>query len=275
MWRAQVEALERSGRRALAIDLPGHGRRRGETFTVESSLAAVDDGIAELGGRVLLVGLSLGGYVGIAAAARRPDGVAGLVAAGCSTVPDIPVTGAWERLARIIARLPDQGARLNQLAVDRALPRQAALDLAEGGYALDVMVDMLGAVRRLRPLEDLATLRCPVWVVNGAWDHFRTQERSYVAACPTARLVTIPRATHLVSLVRPVEFNRVLLAAAAEVDAVEAAAQPGGADRSPGERSDHARTPPTMPAEFGTTTTSSPRAASTAGRTRRPLPPPR
>lgn len=270
MWRAQLEALERAGRAALAVDLPGHGHRRGATFSVEASIAAVDEGVAQLGGRAMVAGLSLGGYVGIAWTARRPDVAVGLLAAGCSTVPDQPVTGAWQRLAALIERLPDSGERLNRTLVERTLPPSAVADVAEGGFALDVMVDLLAAVRRLRPLEDLASVRCPVWIVNGQWDHFRTQERAFVRACPTARLVTIPRATHLVTLVRPVEFNRVLLAAADEVDAW-LAAQAGDA---PG-RSDHARTPPTIPAEFGTTTTSSPSASSEAGRIRRALPPPR
>lgn len=275
MWRPQLEALDRAGRPALAIDLPGHGRRRDERFDVGSSLDAIDDGVARLGGRALLVGLSLGGYLGIAWTARHPDAAVGLVAAGCSTVPDQPVTGAWRSLARLIARLPDRGAWLNQTMVDRALPPEAGLALAEGGYALEVMVDLLGAVRALRPLDDLARIRCPVWVVNGRWDHFRTQERAFVAACPTARLVTIPGATHLVSLVRPVAFSRVVLAAADEVDASAPGplGQPGAS--VPGERRDQARTPPTIPAEFGTTTTSSPSASSTAGRMRRELPPPR
>ncbi|MFI0904400.1 alpha/beta fold hydrolase [Streptomyces sioyaensis] len=42
-------------------DLPGHGSRRGEPFTIAGAVAAVADAIDELGGRALLVGLSLGG----------------------------------------------------------------------------------------------------------------------------------------------------------------------------------------------------------------------
>ena len=222
MWRAQVEALERTGRRALAVDLAGHGVHRGEPFSVERSLELVDEGVDEVGGRAVVVGLSLGGYLGIAYTARHPERVAGLVAAGCSTSPRRAVVGAWRLLARAIARLPDRGAWLNQTAVDRALPPAGARDVAAGGFALDVMVEMLTAMRDVRPLEDLARIGCPVWLVNGAWDHFRTQERAYLRACPTARLVHVPRATHLVNLVRPVEFTRVLLEAIDEVDEVDA-----------------------------------------------------
>lgn len=275
MWRAQTEALARTGRAALAIDLPGHGRRIGEPFTVEASMEAVDDAVGALGGRAVVLGLSLGGYLAIAYAARRPGRVCGLVAAGCSSVPDQPLTTTWALASRLIARLPDRGARLNQALVDRALPLDGARAAGEGGFALDVMVEMLAAIRTVRPLEDLARVTCPVWIVNGQWDHFRLQERSYLRACPTARLVTVRGATHLVSLVRPVAFTRVLLQTLDVVDAREArtGAQPGAVPDP--WNSDQARTPPTMPAELGTTTTSSPSSSRTAGRMCLALPPPR
>lgn len=223
MWRAQLAALARADRRAVAIDLPGHGRRIGERFTLEGSLEAVDDAVADLGGRAVVVGLSLGGYTAIRWAARRPEAAAGLVAAGCSSLPDQPATRAWLRLARGFARLPDRGAWFNERLVDVALPAEAGAALAEGGYALDVMVDLLAAMLRVDPLADLARTRCPVWLINGQWDHFRLQERRLLAAAPDARLVVVRGATHLVSLVRPVAFTRVLLEALAEVDGREAA----------------------------------------------------
>lgn len=222
MWTAQLEALGRAGRRAVAIDLPGHGTRLEETFTVDGSLRVIDDAVTELGGRAVLVGLSLGGYMSLAYAARHRERVAGLVAAGCSTEPDQPVTDVWRWLARLIGRLPDRGAWLNQTMVNRTLPPEGAQAVGAGGFALDVMVDMLAAMRDVHPLEHLASLTCPVWIVNGQLDHFRTQERAFVRACPTARLVTIRGATHLVSLVQPVAFTRVLLEALDEVDRQEA-----------------------------------------------------
>ena len=225
MWRPQAEALRRAGRAALAIDLPGHGRRAGERFTVAGSLDAIDDAVAQVGGRAVLVGLSLGGYLGIAHAARRPEQVAGLVAAGCSSIPDQPATSAWLLAARAFARLPDKGAWFNQRAVDLALPPEMAVVVAEGGFALEVMVDLLSEMRRTDPVDDLRRIQCPVWLVNGQWDHFRLQAGVFRRASPDTRVVTVRGATHLVSLVRPVAFNRLLLAALDEVDEREESAR--------------------------------------------------
>ena len=109
----------------------------------DGALGAVGDAVDWLGGRALVVGLSLGGYVGIAHAARHPEQVAGLVAAGCSTQPTPVVVDAWAVAARGIARLPDAGAGLNQFMVDRTLAAAAARRRGGWGFALDVMVDAL------------------------------------------------------------------------------------------------------------------------------------
>ncbi|WP_147794338.1 alpha/beta fold hydrolase [Cellulomonas sp. Y8] len=219
MWRAQVEALRAYGVRSLAVDLPGHGERRGERFTLDGAVSAVADGVDAVGGRALVVGLSLGGYVGITHAARRPDQVAGLVAAACSTRPLVALVDGWALLARGIARLPDAGAGLNQGMVERVLSPSAAADVAAGGFALDVMDDVLRAMRAATPVEDLARVEAPVWLVNGRYDHFRGEERRFLRACRDGRLVVVPGATHLVSLTAPVGFTRAVLGA---VDAVSA-----------------------------------------------------
>jgi len=213
MWRAQVAALRGVGARALAIDLPGHGRRLGEAFTLDGAVTAVADGIEAVGGRALVVGLSLGGYVGITHAARHPEQVAGLVAAACSTTPVPLLVGGWRAAAAAIDRLPDAGAALNQQLVDRMLPPDGARDVGAGGFALSVVGPALRGVAAARPIADLARIGAPVWIVNGQFDHFRSQERQYLAACRDGRLVVVPRATHLVSLVAPVRFSRIVLEA--------------------------------------------------------------
>jgi len=232
MWRAQVEALDRAHVPSLAVDLPGHGVRRGEPFTLDSAVDAVVDGVDALGGRAVVVGLSLGGYVAIEARARTPERVLGLVAASCSTAPRTRLRDAWLLAARRIEHLPDGGAALNQAVVDRTLSPGAAADLAAGGFALDVMSAILREVGTCDPLAALGEADSPVWLVNGRWDHFRTGERSFAAAArrggAPVRLVVVPGARHLVSLDQPVRFSRVLLEAVADVERVAVPAASGG-----------------------------------------------
>lgn len=222
MWRAQVAALEAAGRRVQAVDLPGHGTRLGTRFTLDACDEVIAEAVADLGGEVLLVGLSLGGFLSVEFADRHPGAVRGLVAAGCCTDPRVPLRAAWARLARWIERTPDSGERLNAFVVRAALSPQAQEDIAAGGFALRVMSEALDAVGGLDPLASLPRSQAPVWLVNGALDHFRTQQAAFRRAALSSgqpvQTVVVPRARHLVSLDAPVAFSRVVLEALDALD---------------------------------------------------------
>jgi pimeloyl-ACP methyl ester carboxylesterase len=219
MWRHQQEWLAREGHPVLAVDLPGHGARLGEQFTVAGALDAIDAGVAALGGRVVLVGLSLGGYYAMAYAARHPDRVIALVAAGSSFEPGGVGLAGYRLLARLIRRLPDRGLALHTFLVRRMLPPAGVADVLAGGVALDVMDAGLRSTGTLTPLADLRAFPGPVWLVNGAWDHFRLHQNRFLAAAARGTLVTVPGAGHLVSLHRPHAFDTVLRRILAEVSA--------------------------------------------------------
>src|SRR6266550_2759258 len=82
VWQPQLRELADEFD-VSAVDLPGHGDRRGERFSFPTAVGVVEHAVAPET-RTLLVGQSLGGYVAIAAATARPDLAAGLVLSGCS-----------------------------------------------------------------------------------------------------------------------------------------------------------------------------------------------
>ena len=85
MWRRQVRFLEARGHRVLAPDLPGHGARMHERFTLEAAIDTISDAVDSLGGDVLLVGFSLGAYLSVHYAGAEDRPLRGLIAASCST----------------------------------------------------------------------------------------------------------------------------------------------------------------------------------------------
>ncbi len=219
MWRSQVLALRAAGHEAIAIDLPGHGSRIGERFTLDSAVAAIADAVTLAKHPVFLCGFSLGGYTSIHYAGLSPRPLRGLLAASCGTTPYRVVLDSWRLAARVIHTFPDRGLALNNWAV-RAAVRDPELadDVISGGVALEVMDDALRELRQLTPLHSLRQIEHPVWLVNGTLDHFRLEERRYLRATAQGRLVHVPGATHMVSLTRPEVFTRILL------DAVDEAA---------------------------------------------------
>lgn len=76
----QLAHLRRT-RRALAVDLPGHGRSpHGSSFAIDDVAADVMASLAARGlERFVLVGHSWGGAVAVAIAGRQPERVAGLL----------------------------------------------------------------------------------------------------------------------------------------------------------------------------------------------------
>lgn len=211
MWRYQAEKLRERGYTPVAPDLPGHGARMNERFTVDGAVSTIRDAVDAAPGDVFLCGFSLGGYLSLHYAGLEPRPITGLLLASCGTQPNRVLLDAWRAAAAVIHRFPDRGLALNNFAVGLAIrDAERANDVIAGGVALEVMADALREVRALHPITSLARVEHPVWLVNGQYDHFRMQERAYLKAAPNARLIHVPGATHMVSLARPDEFNRIL-----------------------------------------------------------------
>jgi len=127
MWNPQVERLSDTFR-CVAIDLPGHGARKFERFTLESGIEATRAAIEEhSGGQATVAGLSLGAYVGIATAAAHPELVSGLVASGAG----VEFQGMTARVNRVQGRLLPAFGPLLGRAATKALTRITTKETAQ------------------------------------------------------------------------------------------------------------------------------------------------
>ena len=221
MWRPQVELLGGQGRRVVALDLPGHGARRGEVFTLGGAVEAVRDAVDGVGGRALVVGLSMGGFVAIAAAAAVPERVAGLVAASCTARPAQALAQVYRIPAVLLERLPDKGEAVNE-RFHRLTLGEGAEAVLDGGLAMEAARAVIDEIAQMDVLAALGSYRGPVWLVNGARDHFRIHEKRFLDACVDGRLLNVPRAGHMVNVDAPENFTKIVADAADVVGAREA-----------------------------------------------------
>lgn len=221
MWRAQLAYLEAHGYAATAVDLPGHGTRMGEDFTLHEALHTIDAAVraAAQKGPVVLVGHSMGGllclaYVGGADTAP----VAGLVAAACTSLPHGAGLRAYRLFARAVDSLPDRGMWLTARMLEATIPAETRSDFAAGGYALDTQDAALRSLAALDVAAAVPRIKIPLWFVNGQYDQLRLNETLFRRLAPHAELIIVPRTTHLVTAMRPRIFNAVLQLAIATVE---------------------------------------------------------
>jgi len=109
VWRSQMNDL-RDTYRVVAFDLPGHGALAAEPFTIAAAADELAHTIETVGGgHAVVVGLSLGGYVAMDLAARRPDLVRGLVLSGATAEPVGRLAAPYLALAWFMDRFDGPG----------------------------------------------------------------------------------------------------------------------------------------------------------------------
>ncbi|MFG6476599.1 alpha/beta fold hydrolase [Microbacterium sp. P06] len=213
MWRPQLEYLAERGNRAFAVDLPGHGPRMAEPFTLAESFDTIDRAVQDAAkhGPVMLVGHSMGGLLSLEyAGSETAPALAAFIGAGCTAVPRGAGLRAYRGFLKGFDSLPDRGAALTDYVLARTLPDETRLDFGAGGYAYDAQHVALAALTALDPLRAVRSIRSPLWFVNGQFDQLRVNESLFMRTVPHAELIVVPRTSHLVTAMRPQIFNAVL-----------------------------------------------------------------
>ena len=207
-WAPQLPLL--AGRvEVTLVDLPGHGIRAAERFTLARCAEVIDAAVAAVppGQTPLVVGHSLGGYAVMAYAAEHPRAAAGFVLSGCSTTPTGPGAALYRGVAALTDRLgPERMTRINDRVLRRLYPAERIDPVIAGGYFFEPTPDAWAEVMARCRLEMLSGVTCPVLLLNGQFDQFRFGSRRFVQACPQAHVEIVPRAGHLSNLDQPEAF---------------------------------------------------------------------
>ncbi|MFC7376823.1 MULTISPECIES: alpha/beta fold hydrolase [unclassified Brachybacterium] len=220
-WDRQVPSLRAAGHRVITPEMPGHGARRGEPFTLAAALAAITEAIETAAGperrAVHLVGSSLGGMLAIQAAAEIEDRelLASLVVVGASAQPTARTAWLYGLAITATDLLPgtrERGSGGPPPALAAVLGRAGARAYVRGGRAgTDVVPPAMSAVASLDLLGALSSISAPVTILNPRVDQFRLHERAFADAAPRGRLEVLGYGTHLVNLGRSERFTPDLL----------------------------------------------------------------
>jgi pimeloyl-ACP methyl ester carboxylesterase len=225
MWKPQIEALS-AHFRVVAPDLRGHGETPPTPGPYTMEMLADDChtllqalGIKE---RVVVCGLSMGGYVTLAFYRRHPERVAGLVLASTRAAADTPEGKANRDRAAEQAR--EEGP---QTIVAAMLPKMlspqtyshnrglvAEVERIMSKTSLEGMIAaLLGMKERADSTDLLGQISVPTLIIHGADDQLISikEAESMHRAIKNAQLVILPHAGHLPNLEQSQFFNKTLL----------------------------------------------------------------
>jgi len=219
-WTAQQAGLAGEFR-TIAPDLPAHGSRAAEPFSLQRAADVLAATIRDhAAGRAIVVGLSLGGYVAMVLAAREPELVRGLVLSGSSAEPSGALTMPILGLAAVMGRLDRDGLDMVNAAFFRSrYPSAIAEPIVAGGFWSRGGATALRTLVHERFKPRLAAYPGPSLILNGSLDFvFRPSAPGFAAVARDARRVRLGGASHLANLDRPGAFNEAVRRFASSIE---------------------------------------------------------
>lgn len=222
LWAPQL-ANDALGVRRIAVDLPGFGE---SGPAVEPTLDRWADWIADLLDdlaldRVVLGGLSMGGYLAFAIWRRHPERVRALVLADTRAGPDSEEGRAKRREMQALVRAEGPSAVAERMLtgmVGRTTRAErpsvvATLDSMMRRAPVPAVIDALQALMdRDDSTPTLRTITVPTLVVCGEEDVLTppAESRAIHAAIAGSELALLPRAGHASNLEDPAGFDGLL-----------------------------------------------------------------
>jgi len=222
LWEPQVEGLAGVAR-ILAPDLRGHGDSQAVPGPYSMDLFA-DDLAAFLDalgitGRVVLCGLSMGGYVAFAFYRKYADRLSGLILTATRAAPDSPEARTGRDQAAALAREKGVAAIVESMAPKLLSPKTVehrpelvaqARAIMEHTSLEGVLGDLAGLKERPDSTPTLAEIKVPTLILPGEDDQIIPIQEAWAmqAGITGSRLVVIPNAGHLLNLENPQAFNQ-------------------------------------------------------------------
>jgi pimeloyl-ACP methyl ester carboxylesterase len=223
MFEPQLEVLSEE-RRVVAPDYPGFGRspRTPAQPDVRYYAEAVRRLLDRLGiERVVLGGVSMGGYVAFGCLRLFPERVSGLILSNTRPEPDSEEMR--ENRKNMARRVAEEGV---EVLIELQMERLLARDTLENDEAVVEKVRAMifesspnGVVAALGAMRDrpdstllLGSIEVPTLVISGEEDGISSPEVMGAMAekIPNSRHVTLARAGHLSNLETPEGFNAAL-----------------------------------------------------------------
>jgi len=222
MWDAVRRHLDPRWR-VIAPDLPGHGTRRGEHFTLEAAVATVQEAVrAAAPAQVILAGDSLGGYTVMNAAPTLPAGrLKGVIASGCTADfskaatkrPFFFKTLLFRVLLSLFGEQRLIASTTGKIRKQLSAAGMHAEDIdamVAAGFSLKVFQQAVDALRPVDHIARLAAIGSPVLLVNGTRDAVMMRhEAAYLAVAQRGRVQHYD-CEHGVSILKPREFAGLL-----------------------------------------------------------------
>jgi 2-hydroxy-6-oxo-6-(2'-aminophenyl)hexa-2,4-dienoate hydrolase len=219
-WHSCLPLLARSYR-CIAVDMLGFGstaKPDPATFTY-SQAARTDHMIACIealgGGKVSLIGNSMGGATALGVAMRRPDLVSRIVLMGSAglTTTELPKAlgplmqydGTVEGMVKVVRALTHPRFRMDDAMVEYRVAVSKTPGTMEALKATMAWVKSNGLSY---PEEAISAVKTPALIVGGKDDPISTLDQAYrfLALLENSRGYLLPNTGHWVMIERPQEF---------------------------------------------------------------------